>query len=94
MKGSRSRRYAAYRREVARLTAEHHPPRPGVTRQHHIPIARAFAWGLPASLVGSAENVDYWPLSANLSQGTRLDTRAEEILRKHGYEHRIKETQP
>ena len=86
---TRSQRYRAYRREVARLTDEHSPPRAGLTRQHHVPVGRGFAWGIPAELVGSPENVTYWPLQDNINQGTRIGPEGEELLRAWGLGHRI-----
>jgi len=94
MKGTRSRRYSRYRREVMDATNAHSPFRLGLTRQHHVPISRAFHWGIPANLIGGPENVSYWPLNDNIQQGTRISEEGEALLREWGYAHLIKQVTP
>ena len=53
-----------------------------------MPVSRGFAWDIPASLIGSPENVTYMPLSENLAIGTRLDDTARENLKRWGYDGR------
>jgi hypothetical protein len=89
-RGARSARYGRYRREVTRLTDEHSPPRPGLTRQHHVPISRGFAWDIPAELIGSRDNVAYWPLQRNVAQGTTLDETGRALLVRWGYDHLLR----
>jgi len=83
-------RRAAYRKEVKRLTNEHHPPRWPATREHHVPISFGFNRGIPAELIGSPANISYVDIDDNLAKSTMLDDRGRQNLIQWGYDYLVK----
>lgn len=84
-RGKRSARYHRYRRAVSRATkqADIGPPPYGMkdpTVDHVIPISEGFKRDIPASKIGSAENLQWLERQDNLAKGRRITEQALELI--------------
>lgn len=78
--GNRTERYRKYRKAVWAATNEHSPPRFDLTRDHIVPVSFGFTHGIPPELIGSPENIEYVDLNTNIEKGTRIVSRALDIM--------------